>query len=309
MTVPPDPRTIRALLAASTPWLAKKGSSSARLDAELLLGHALGLRRLDLYLDLDRPLSAPEVENCRTLIKRRGTGEPVAYILGHREFFGLSFSVTSEVLVPRPETELLVELALAELPVHATGTVVDVGTGSGCIACAIAHHRPGLRVVAVDLSPKALEVAAANARTLSLAERIEFRQGDLLSPCKDVGEVRLIVSNPPYVVAGDPALAADVAAHEPALALWGEGEDALGHHRRIVAAAGALLALEGCLLLEIGADQGSGARALRAPPFVELEVHKDLAQLDRVVVLRRQARRSASPPTGSSTTTAEMKGP
>jgi release factor glutamine methyltransferase len=287
MTSTNEPRTIRALLAATTPWLQKKGSPSARLDAELLIGHALQLRRLDLYLDLDRPLTDDEIERCRALVKRRGTGEPVAYILGQREFWGLALKVTSAVLVPRPETELLVELALKLLPDDVEGTIVDVGTGSGCIALALLSEREGLRAIAVDLSADALAVAAVNAAATGVTDRIEFRQGDLLSHCGDVRDARLIVSNPPYVRRGDPALGVDVAKHEPALALYGEGDDALGHHRRIVAAAGALLADDGAVLLEIGAEQGAGARALLAPPFSSVEVVRDLSQLDRVVVLRR----------------------
>jgi release factor glutamine methyltransferase len=282
-----EPRTIRALLAATTPWLQKKGSPSARLDAELLIGHALKLRRLDLYLDLDRPLSDDEIERCRALVKRRGTGEPVAYVLGHREFWGLSLKVTNAVLVPRPETELLVELALKHLPDDVEGTIVDVGTGSGCIALALLSEREGLRAVAVDVSADALAIAAENAAAAGVADRIEFRHGDLLSPCADVKGARLVVSNPPYVRRGDPALGDDVARHEPALALYGEDDDALGHHRRIVATAPAVLADDGVVLLEIGAEQGAAARGLLAPPFASVDVVRDLSQLDRVVVLRR----------------------
>jgi len=286
MNTAAEPRTIRALLAASTPWLQKKGSSSARLDAELLLGHALSLRRLDLYLDLDRPLADAEIERCRALVKRRGAGEPVAYIVQRREFWRRSFRVTPAVLVPREDTERLVELALALLPKDATGTIVDVGTGSGCIALTLVAERPGLHAVAVDLSPDALGVAAENARTLGVADRVELRHGDLLGPCGDVTGALLIVSNPPYVRRGDPALDADVARHEPALALYGEGDDALGHHRRIVAAAPAVLANDGAVLLEIGAEQGDRARGLLAPPFRSVVVERDLGGLDRVVVLR-----------------------
>jgi release factor glutamine methyltransferase len=282
-----EPRTIRALLAATTPWLAKKGSSSARLDAELLFGHALQMRRLDLYLDLDRPLNDDELERCRAFVKRRGHGEPVAYILGRREFWGLALEVTPAVLIPRPDTERLVELALARLPADVEGVVVDVGTGSGCIALALLSARPGLRVVATDVSAEALAVAGANATRLGLADRLQLRPGDLLAPCSDVVGARLVVANPPYVRRGDPALAADVAAHEPALALYGEGDDALGHHRRIVAAAPAVLADDGAVLLEIGADQGAAARGLCVAPFARVDVERDLGGLDRVAVLTR----------------------
>jgi hypothetical protein len=149
-------QTIRTLLGATTPWLQKKGSDSARLDAELMIGHALGLQRLQLYLDLDRPLSDAEVDRCRGLVRRRGDGEPVAYIVGEQGFYGLLLSVNSAVLVPRPETELLVELCLAAIPADVEGTFVDIGTGSGCIAVAILANRPLLRAVATDISAAAM---------------------------------------------------------------------------------------------------------------------------------------------------------
>jgi release factor glutamine methyltransferase len=220
-------------------------------------------------------------------VKRRGQGEPIAYILGHREFWGLKLAVSTAVLVPRPETELLVELALRLLPDDVEGTVVDVGTGSGCVALALLSAREGLRAIATDVSPAALEIARQNADAVGVLDRLDLRAGDLLTPCGDVRGARLVVSNPPYIRQGDAALAPDVLAWEPALALFGEGEDALGHHRRIVADAPAVLADDGAVLLEIGADQGAAARALAGPPFVRADIERDLAGLDRVVVLRR----------------------
>lgn len=284
-----QPHTIRALIAATAPWLAKRGSPSARLDTELLIGHALSLKRLDLYLDLDRPLGDDELARCRALVKRRGLGEPVAYILGYREFWGMKLAVTPAVLIPRPETERLVELALAMLPDDVEGVFVDVCTGSGCIALAILENRPGLTAVATDISGAALAVARGNAETLGLSDRITFLEGDLLAPCADLRDVRLVVSNPPYVVPGSALLAQDVAAFEPKVALYGEGADALGHHRRIVAAAAAILAPGGAVLLEIGADQGVAGKALLTPSFTSVTVERDLDGLDRVVVLTRQA--------------------
>jgi release factor glutamine methyltransferase len=284
---PDAPRTIRALLAATTPWLAKKGSPSARLDTELLIGHALSLSRIALYMDLDRPLDEGELERCRALVKRRGTGEPVAYILGQKEFWGLTLAVTPAVLIPRPDTERLVELALARLPADDDGVVIDVCTGSGCVALALLSARPRLRVVATDVSAAALAVAADNARALGLADRLTLREGDLLGPCADVHSARLVVANPPYVKPGSALLDAGVAAFEPSLALYGEGQDALGHHRRIIASAPALLADDGAVLLEIGTDQGESARQLATPALPRVTVERDLDGHDRVVVLQR----------------------
>ena len=282
-----DPKTIRALIQATAPWLASRGADNGRTEAELLIGHALSMRRLDLYLDLERPLTDDEIARCRALVKRRGQGEPLAYITGEREFYGLALHVSPDVLIPRPDTETLVEAALARLPEDVEGVVVDVGTGSGCVALALLQQREGLRVVAVDVSEQALAVARKNAERHGLADRLELRQGDLLGPCSDVDGALLVVSNPPYVIKGSALLHKDVAAFEPALALYGEGDDGLGHHRRILAAAGPLLGPQGAVLLEIGADQGAAARALLAPPFVAVDVLSDLAGHTRVVVLSR----------------------
>lgn len=282
-----EPRTIRALIQASAPWLEKKGADNGRLEAELLISHGLSMRRIDLYLDLDRPLTDAEIAGCRDLVKRRGTGEPIAYILGRRDFYGLSLVVNKDVLIPRPDTETLVEEALKLLPEDAEGVVVDVGTGSGCVILALLQAREGVRGVAVDISSKALAVARQNAETTGLADRVEFREGDLLAPCSDVTGALVVVSNPPYVIRGLALLAKDVADFEPATALYGEGQDGLGHHRRIVAAAAGIVADDGAVLLEIGADQGAAARQLARPPFTRVDVIRDLGGLDRVVTLRR----------------------
>lgn len=279
--------TIRALLQATAPWLEKKGADNGRLESELLISHALGVRRLDLYLDLDKPLSDDEVAACRGLVKRRGTGEPIAYIVGKKDFYSLSLVVTPDVLIPRPDTETLVEEALKKLPEDAEGVVVDVGTGSGCVVLSLLQAREGLRGVAVDVSAKALAVAQKNAEANGLADRLELREGDLLGPCGDVKGALLVVSNPPYVIRGSPLLDKDVAAFEPALALYGEGNDGLGHHRRIVAAAHDVVASDGAVLLEIGMDQSDGAKALATPSFPRVEVVRDMGGHPRVVVLQR----------------------
>ncbi len=287
---PAPPRTIRELLAVSVDWLKQRGVASARLDAELLLGHALHESRLQLYMDLDRPLSDEERDRFRPLLARRGRQEPVAYILGEKEFYGLSMSVTPAVLVPRPDTETLVDLALERLPADESGVVIDLCTGSGCVAVALAHERPSLRVIATDLSAEALQVAAENVRRHGVSERVTLRQGDALAPVHDVSGAKLVVGNPPYIKPADEAgLMPDVREHEPRLALIGDDDDGLGVHRRILAGARALLADGGALLLESGFDQGEGLLALPHPGFSAAELYRDLAGHVRGALWRARA--------------------
>jgi len=189
------------VLRRATGYLEQHGSGSPRLDAELLMAHVLGLRRLDLYLQFERPLSDPELAPYRELIARRGRGEPVAYLVGRKEFMKLDFEVTPEVLVPNPDTEPLVLRAIEWTrarggPVRA----VDVGTGSGCIAVALAHYVPAVSVCATDVSAAALEVAGRNAERLGVGERVAFTQGSLLEPVG--GAVDLVCANLPYLAAG-----------------------------------------------------------------------------------------------------------
>ena len=212
--------TLIDVLRLSTTYLGEHGSSSARLDSELLCAQALGLGRLDLYLQFDRPLDEHELTAIRELVRRRGKGEPVAYITGSREFYGRSYMVTADVLVPRPETETLVERALTVLRARADGRtrVADLGTGSGCIAITLAAETPGIEVVATDLSPAALEVARANAQRLDAAVTfMECSWADSLS-----GHFDLIVSNPPYVTTDElESVDRDVRDFEPHCALLG----------------------------------------------------------------------------------------
>ena len=276
--------TIRELIAASRPWLEKRGVDNPRLDAELLIAHALGLKRIELFMDWDRPLSADEVARCRELIRRRGAREPVSLITGTRDFWTLSFVVTKDTLAPRPETELLVEHVLARIPKDATGTFADACTGTGCIAITLLHERPGLRAIATDLSPAALAVARENAVNNGVADRIELLEGDLLAPCTERG-LMFVVANPPYIMASERAsLEPEVRDHEPALALFGEEKDGLGHHRRILAQARSLVVDGAFCALEIGAHQGEAAQAIVAEGFRHATTLKDLAGLDRVVV-------------------------
>lgn len=274
----PAPRTIRELLRVSIDWLTARGSDSPRLDAELLLGHALGENRLQLYLDLDRPLTDAERDAYRQLLARRGRHEPVAYILGEKEFYGLPMVVSPAVLVPRPDTETLVDLALACLDPDEEDVVVDLCTGSGCVAVALLSERPKLKVIATDLSPEALEVARLNAERNAVAARLELRTGDALAPVAELRDVKLVVGNPPYIRLRDREdLMADVVDHEPALALFGEGDDGLGVHRRVLADVRAMLHPGGAVILEAGFDQGDELLRLPHPGLGEASLYRDLA--------------------------------
>lgn len=282
------PKTIRDLLRVSQAWLSERNVDSARLDAELLLAHALGETRVRLYMDLDRPLSAPELDAFRPLLARRGKREPVAYILGEKEFYGLAFDVGPEVLVPRPDTERVVELVLEQIAPQAEGTLVDVCTGSACIAIAIAKERPNLRLIATDVSATALAVAARNVARHDLCERVELREGDLLAPVLREQELVGVVGNPPYIRPEDEAsLAPDVRDYEPALALFGQGAGALGHHAQILAAANRLVRPDGFVLLEAGHDQEQDLLALPHEGFLTGEVFRDLGNRVRGAFWRK----------------------
>jgi release factor glutamine methyltransferase len=252
------------------------------VDAALLVAHALGRTRSWLYAHGDDPVDEAAREACERLVARRAAGEPVAYITGHRGFWRFDLRVTPDTLVPRPETELLVELALERLPEGKPLRIADLGTGSGAIALALAHERPAARVVAVDASAAALEVARGNARALGIGN-VEFREGDWLQPL--AGETfDLVASNPPYIAVGDPHL--DDLRHEPALAL-SSGADGLDAIRTIVRDAPPRLVAGGWLLLEHGLDQGAAVRALlSAAGYADVSTARDLEQRDRVTLGR-----------------------
>ncbi len=249
-----------------------------RLEAELLLAHALGVSRAWFFAHADDVPTAESVQRFDALVRRRAAGEPIAYITGTRDFWSLTLEVTPATLIPRPETELLVELALDRLP--ARGSVVDLGTGSGAIALAIAKERPDATVVAVDASVAALDVARRNAQRLGL-ERVEFAQGDWFSPLSD-RRFDLIVSNPPYIEAADRHLGEGDLRFEPASAL-ASGADGLDDIRRIVAGASAHLKRGGALLVEHGWNQGDAVRQIfREAGLVDDFTAKDLEYRDRV---------------------------
>jgi len=269
---------IREVLQRSATWLDKKGSEAARLEAELLLAHVLGTERLGLYTDAERRLEDGELDSYRALLRRRADGEPVAYLTGRREFYGLELAITRDVLVPRPETELLVDRARELQP----SRILDLGTGSGCVAIACAKQLPDAAVTATDVSEAALEVAAQNAARHGVADRIRFLPGDLFAPLAEGERFDLILSNPPYVPDGQ---ATAVAAHEPHLALYA-GASGLDVIERMLAAAPGHLSDGGTLLVEIGEDQEAAVREHAATHFGVVEVRPDLQRQPRVLEAR-----------------------
>ncbi len=255
------------------------------LDAQLLLAHALGMSRTRAMTHLERIPDSAEAQRYAGLIERRAAGEPLAYIIGVKEFWSLPLKVGPEVLVPRPETELLVERALALRP-QSTGRIADLGTGSGAIALALARERPGWSVVATDVSSAALATAKANAAALDLL-RVEFLHGDWFEPLRE-RVFELIVSNPPYVADGDPAMQDPALRHEPRIALTPPGGDPYACLREIISHARAHLERDGWLLLEHGADQASQvARELVGRGFRSVRSHRDLAGHERVTEAQR----------------------
>lgn len=253
-----------------------------RLEAEVLLAHLLGRTRVALLAHPEIPLTETRLRRYFALVDRRAEGEPLPYLTGEIEFFGLPFTVTPEVLIPRPETEQLVDLALRWMKSHPVQEVVDVGTGSGCIAVALAVRAPDVRIYATDLSVAALEVARTNAERHGVARRITFLHGDLLAPL--LGPVDLIVSNPPYVANREWETLPPSVRQEPREALLA-GPEGLDVLRRLLSQAGEALRPDGLLLVEIGEHQGAAVQALarRTFPEAEVQVLPDLAGKDRVL--------------------------
>lgn len=289
MTTSSPPRTetwsVRRLVVWATDDFRNRGFDSPRLDAELLLGHALGKTRIEIILDGDRPLDKSELDRFRELVKRRRSGEPTAYLLGKREFYGTTFEVDSNVLIPRPDTETLVEVALDRTKDRAEqGVALDLCTGSGCIAIAFALARRGWTVRGVDLSPTAIEVARRNAEHAALTTGIDFRVGDLFASVDDGLRLHVITANPPYIPTDViPTLDIGIRGFEPRLALDG-GADGLVVTRRIIEEAPRWLEPAGVLAFEIGYDQAPTAvELMTAAGFVEVRVNRDYGGLDRVV--------------------------
>lgn len=280
----------------SRAFLDRKGVEAARLESELLVAHALGLTRLQLFLALDRPITPAELDRARDLLVRRGRREPCAYILGEREFYGRAFRVGKGVLVPRPETEHLVDRAREIARERAAaGTpltwAADLGTGSGALAVSLALEIEGLEVDAVDVSADALGFARANAATHEAA-RVAFHEGDgfavLAARVRERGRgYDLVVSNPPYVAREERAtLAPEVRDHEPELALFAPVGDPDHFARRLVEERARLLAPGGTLLVELGHQQGPRVRALAERLGAAARVTKDYGGIERVLEVR-----------------------
>ncbi len=270
----------------TTAYFEKRGIESPRLMIELLLAHVLKKKRLELYLEFEREVDEPTLEKLREMVKRRGEGEPLQYITGTAEFFGLEFLVDRRVLIPRPETELLVETVVSRVEGRGSRVrIMDVCTGSGCIAVALAKKVPGVEILAVDSSAEALVVAEANAKRQNVEKNIRFLCGDLLGVLSDSWRADVIVSNPPYVRRGDIAnLPKEVRDFEPVHAL-AAGEDGLEIIRRLVMTAGRSLSPSGLMALEIGAGQRPAVEELFVKNvFAVVQIVKDLQGHERVIV-------------------------
>ncbi|MHB8419522.1 MAG: peptide chain release factor N(5)-glutamine methyltransferase [Myxococcales bacterium] len=289
----PSTWTIQRVLRWTAEHFAAKGKDSPRLTGEVLLAHALGTTRLQLYLQFDRPLEAAELDRFRELVRRRAAGEPTQHLVGGREIHGRWFAVDRRAFIPRPETELLIDACLTALGPPGNGggeALLDLCAGSGCVGLSLLAERPAARVTAVELSPEAAQVARANAASLALEERYELLTGDLFGPLGDRGGFGLIAANPPYVATGEiETLAVEVRDHDPRLALDG-GPDGLAVIRRIVREGAPRLAPGGTMALEIGEEQGERVRALmQEAGLTEVAVIRDHARLDRVAIGRRPA--------------------
>ena len=276
--------TVLEVIKKTTDFFAAKGIESPRLNAELLVGHALALKRMQLYMLFERPLTAAELESIRGLVRRRGQREPLQYILGEAEFFGLKLKVDRRALIPRPETERLLEL-VTERQAQPPATILDLGTGSGAIALGLAKLYPQALVTAVDLSDEALTLAGENAAACGLAARVTLLRSDWFAELPAAARFDLIVANPPYLSAEETAQTApEVQGHEPLNALTAP-DGGLADLRRILAAAPRFLTTGGLLALETGiAQHAELARLALEAGFKRTESRPDLTGRDRFLL-------------------------
>jgi len=308
--------SIQKLLIWVTEHLTNKGIDSPRLSAELLLSYVLGLKRIELYTNFDKHVSKQQLDKLHDLVKRAGQHDPIAYLISKTEFYSLQLEVSPDCMIPRPETELLVERAVEFLrtrPVRnsvknkmtqkeeisnggriGTQFVCDLCTGCGCIAVAIAKNFPSARIIATDISASALDVAAQNIEKHNLKEKITLLRGDLfdaLVPQLDVDKFDLIVCNPPYVSAAEyEKLNKNIKDYEPRLALYA-GEDGLDIYRRLIEKVDEFLKPDAALMLEIGYDQGPAVKELleQTDAFTEIKIEKDFHDNNRIVTARKMS--------------------
>ena len=276
--------TIQSLLNWTINFFKQKGIESARLDAEVLLAHLLKKERIYLYVHFDEPMQEQELAAFREYVKRRAQHVPVAHIIGEKEFMGLKFKVTPATLVPRPDTEILVENAVAELGKDSAAEITDIGTGSGAVILSMLVNMPKAKGCTVDISPEALAVARENADSLEVSDRCEFFEGDLFAPL-DGRVFDAIVSNPPYIPQKDIAgLEDDVKKYEPLTALT-DGGDGLGFYRRLFSEGRAFVKDGGMMAVEIGIHQSAQVRDIAEQNgWQDVKIVKDYAGIDRVVI-------------------------
>jgi release factor glutamine methyltransferase len=290
-----EPWTVRRVLEWTTSHLKKHGSDTPRLDAEILLSHARGCQRIQLYTQFNEPLNDEVRGMMRELVQRRIKAEPVAYLVGVREFFSLSFRVTRDVLIPRPDTETLVMNVLDRIKGLAAPQVLDLCTGSGCVAVAVAKNAKAAKVTATDISPAAIAIAHENVARHDLADRVEILESDLFTKIPQGATFDVIAGNPPYIPTAEiDLLEAEVSQHEPRLALDG-GADGLSLLRRIIQSAPQYAAPQGMLLLEFTPEQADSLKTMLIEHggYDEITICKDLAHRPRV--LRARFRSVGSP--------------
>ncbi|RAK09829.1 release factor glutamine methyltransferase [Halanaerobium saccharolyticum] len=277
---------IKELLKRSDQFLADRGIESSRLDAEVLMADLLDMERINLYVKYDYPLKSSEVDRYREMIKKRAQRIPVAYITEKKEFMSLEFKIKEGVLIPRPDTENLVETVIEYCRQNELQSpqIIDVGTGSGAIAVSLAHYLSEAKVVGVDLSPQALKIARSNMEKHELSERMSILKSDLLAEFikREIKEIDIIVSNPPYISKTEMEELPPEVKKEPKTALEA-GEDGLDYYRRLIPEAEKVLKNGGKIFLEIGYQQSEAVSKLFAENWSQLEVKKDYAENDRIV--------------------------
>ena len=279
--------TIVEVLQRTDQYFRKLGIASPRLDTELLMGHVLGMDRLRLYLEHDRPLTQHELDVLRKLVRRRASREPMAYILGTKGFYNHDFVVDKHVLCPRPDTETLVEACLPLLKPDQTWYLADIGCGSGCIGLSLTAAHPGVRLYATDISDHALECTRKNTEKLELSDRVAILKGPFLEPIPPNRPIDIVLSNPPYIPTADiDQLEPEVSVHEPRMALDG-GPDGLDLYRQLLPKAASRARV--AVLVEVGQHQAEHVAALMQEQQLSVTIHKDLAGIQRVVMGTHQS--------------------